>query len=231
MSDLTPYFQTLAKDAEGMPKQLVKDMVKTFRDWQVAQGEEPVKAELNMAMFITAASMLTTKQRDGQDYGAHPITVGFMRTDSYSKKIIGILHDLVEDTDWTLQDLKDIGFSDRVIAGVDHVTKRPYEEYFDFIERCGKNADAIDIKLSDLKHNSDLTRSERVLDFNNPNDRRAIEKQRQVYVVAYNYLVAIKKGEIQPGTWVQNFMEQKPQFKDMGLLRRWGTFRNPPSIH
>ncbi len=231
MSDLSAYFQNLAQNSEGMPKQLVKDMVKAFRNWQTAQGQDPVKAELNMALFITAGAMLTTKENNGNDYVGHPIAVGFARTDSYSKKIIGILHDLVEDTDWTLEDLREVGFSDRIVSGVDHMTKREHEEYFDFIQRCGKNPDAIDVKLADLRHNSDLSRSESLMDFENPRDRRFIEKQRQVYVVAYNYLVAIKQEKIKPNTSVQSFMEQNPKFCDMALLRRWGTYRAHPSIH
>lgn len=224
-TNLAPYFDGLAKDSEGMPKQLIKDMIKNFRQWQTANGQDPVQAEMNMALFIAAGTMLTTKQHNGDDYSEHPITVGFLRTDSYVKKIIGLLHDLVEDSDWTLDDLREVGFSDRVIAGVDGMTCREGEDYFDFIVRSGLNPDSLDVKISDLKHNCDLSRSASLMDFDNPRDMRFIEKQRQVYVVSLNYLIAIKQGKVQPGDSVQSFMEKTPQFRNYDLLSRWGTYK------
>jgi hypothetical protein len=222
---LTDYFsEQAAQNSEGLPKALLIDVIGQYRARLLSEGGEVLEAEMNMALFLTAGAMLKTKQHNGTDYIEHPMTVGLSRTDSYAKKIIGILHDLVEDTDWELDDLRQIGFSERIITGVDAVTAREGEYYFDFIVRCGlAGADAIDVKISDLKHNSDLSRSGGLVDFSNARDMRFLEKQRQVYVVAYNYLVAIKRGNIQPGASVKSFMDQAPQFQDYDLLARWSA--------
>lgn len=225
MNKLTSYFMSNPNHSQGMPKALLKDAVMALRDRQWEMGEDKVPAEMNMALFLTAGAMIRVKQFNNEDYLEHPIIVGISRTDSYTKKIIGILHDLVEDTDWTLHDLSYIGFSDRIVRGVDAVTARDGEKYFDFIMRCGLNTDAIDVKLSDLKHNSDLTRSVRLHDIENERDVTFLEKQRQVYPLSYSYLVAIKKGDITPGTSVQNFMKKYSNWRDYRLLERWGTYK------
>jgi hypothetical protein len=227
MDKLSSYFMNNPNHAQGMPKALLKDAVQALRNRQWDMNEDPVAAEMNMALFLTAGSMIRVKQFNGEDYLEHPIIVGLSRTDSYAKKIIGILHDLVEDTDWTLEDLKDIGFSSRIVNGVDAVTSREGEKYFDFIVRCGlAGDDAIDVKLSDLKHNMDLSRSVALHDPENNRDVRFLEKQRQVYPLSFSYLVAIKKGQIEPGTSVQDFMKLQPQWKNFDLLNRWGTYKH-----
>lgn len=226
MNKLSTYFMNNPNHSQGMPKALLKDAVNALRNQQWERGEDPVEAEMNMALFLTAGAMIRVKQFNGEDYLEHPIIVGLSRTDSYAKKIIGILHDLVEDTDWTLQDLKELGFSKRILTGVDAVTARDGEKYFDFIVRCGlAGEDAIDVKLSDLKHNMDLSRSASLHDNDSPRDQRFLEKQRQVYPLSYHYLVALKKGEIAAGTSVQDFMKAKPQWRDYGLLAKWGTYK------
>jgi hypothetical protein len=221
--DLTSYFMSNANHKQGMPKGLLKDMVMAYRNRLWECNDTDLDAEMNMALFIMSGSMMRVKQHNGQDYGEHPIRVGFNKTGSYVKRMIGVLHDVVEDTDWTLQDLKNVGFSKRVIDGVDGVTLMDGESYFAFIERCGKNPDSIDVKLADLDDNSDLTRSAGLADFDNPRDARMIEKQRQVYATSYHYLVAIKRGKIEPGTPVATFMHKFPQWKSEDLLKRWGT--------
>lgn len=225
--DLTSYFMSNANHEQGMPKALLKDMVMAYRNRLWECGNPDLEAEMNLALFIMSGAMMRVKQHNGQDYSEHPIRVGFNKTGSYAKRIIGVLHDVVEDTDWTLQDLKDIGFSQRIIDGVDGVTLRKGESYFEFIERCSLNPDSIDVKLSDLDDNSDLTRSAGLADFDNPRDARMIEKQRQVYAVSFHYLVSVKQGKTKPGTPMADFMNENPKWKSEELLQKWGTSNNP----
>ena len=71
---------------------------------------------------------------------------------------IAILHDLIEDCpEWTL-DLLSAIFTERIIAGIDAMTKRKNESYELYIERLSLNDDAVMIKLCDLKDNMDITR-------------------------------------------------------------------------
>lgn len=71
---------------------------------------------------------------------------------------IAILHDLVEDTEWTIDGLRKKGFSERVIHGINYLTHDRIVSYEDYIENIKRNDDAIIIKRADLRHNSDITR-------------------------------------------------------------------------
>lgn len=68
------------------------------------------------------------------------------------------MHDLVEDTHWTLEKLREEGFSERVIEGIKLLTKLPEISYDKYIFNMLYNLDVIKVKLSDLKDNSDITR-------------------------------------------------------------------------
>lgn len=73
-------------------------------------------------------------------------------------KIIALLHDVVEDTQYTLEDLKNLGFSDEIIEAVDALSKRSGEAYQDYLNRVAANPRATRVKIADLRHNSDLSR-------------------------------------------------------------------------
>ena len=73
-------------------------------------------------------------------------------------KIVALLHDVCEDSDTTLDDLRDAGFPETIIMSVDAVTKRPDETYREYIARIKKDRTAIEVKIADALHNSDLSR-------------------------------------------------------------------------
>jgi CRISPR/Cas system-associated exonuclease Cas4 (RecB family) len=133
--------------------------------------------------------------------------VAFNNTNSVHKQIIGILHDVVEDTDWTLDDLRILGFSDRIVDGVDVVTKRDGEKYFEFVVRCGLSGmDAIDVKLNDLDHNSKKNRGAEIA-----LSEKSIQKEK-AYNISYFYLVALKRGEIEPGTSMLDYIKTEQNY-------------------
>ncbi len=79
--------------------------------------------------------------------------------------IVALLHDVVEDTDTTIDDLIEAGFNDNVLNALVAITKRDDESYDEYLEQVRKNPVATKVKLADLKHNSDLTR------INNPTEK------------------------------------------------------------
>lgn len=181
-----------------------KEQVKEAWAIRRAQGEQ---AGFKLALEIANTSLFDETTWDGGDYILHPLTVAFNNTDSLTKRIIAVLHDVVEDTDWTLGELKEMGFSDRVIAGVDAVTCREDEKYFDFIIRCGLSGeDAIDVKLKDLDHNTKKNRAKAI----DPKPFHVLKEK--AYNISYFYLVAIKTGEIEPGTPIMDFIRQQPEY-------------------
>ena len=94
----------------------------------------------------------------GREYIGHPIRVMEMGK-TEDEKIVGVLHDVIEDTDWTFERLEAEGFSQEVINALRCVTKTSENEnYDDFIDRVKKNPLAASVKINDLTDNMDIRR-------------------------------------------------------------------------
>ena len=113
---------------------------------------------LERAIEIAVAAHKGAVDKGGQPYILHPLAVMMdLKTDQ--EKIVGVLHDVVEDTDWTFEALIEEGFSEEVIEALRSVTKSDSDSsYLDFIERAKANAIGRNVKIADLKHNMDLSR-------------------------------------------------------------------------
>lgn len=116
---------------------------------------------LGMAISIAAQAHEKQTDRGGKAYILHPIRLMMrLRTNDEDLMQIAILHDVVEDNEmWTFERLDAIGFSSRVIEALKCLSHLdPNEPYESYIERIGKNMDAIKVKKEDLRDNSDITR-------------------------------------------------------------------------
>ena len=101
-----------------------------------------------------------------------------------NEKIVGVLHDVIEDTHWTFEDLENEGFSKEVIDALKCVTKTSEDEdYVDFITRVKINPLAVKVKLNDLTDNLDIKRMPEVLE----SDLKRLNK----YLRAYNELIKL----------------------------------------
>ena len=80
------------------------------------------------------------------------------------QKITALLHDVVEDTDWTFEKLKQEGFSDEIVEAIDSVTKRKGEDYFIFVNRSKNNVIGRIVKIADIKDNLNIKRIEKPTD-------------------------------------------------------------------
>ena len=89
--------------------------------------------------------------------------------------MVAVLHDVVEDTDVTLEQLQAEGFPASVLEAIEALTKRDGEDYEGFIGRVAPNAVAREVKLADLRDNSDLSRIAEPTE----RDRARIEKYRR----------------------------------------------------
>jgi (p)ppGpp synthase/HD superfamily hydrolase len=81
-----------------------------------------------------------------------------LRLESEAERIVGILHDVVEDSTVTFDDLRQMGYSEELITALDCVTRRGSETYEEFIQRSTDNPIARHVKLADLEDNMDLSR-------------------------------------------------------------------------
>lgn len=116
------------------------------------------------AMKICFEAHKNQKDKTGLPYIFHPFHLAEQMTDEKTT-ITALLHDVVEDTDITLDDLKNEGFGDEIIKALDLLTHRPEVPYYDYIRKIKDNKIAAAVKLADLKHNSDLTRFDTVKEY------------------------------------------------------------------
>lgn len=97
--------------------------------------------------------------KGGRPYILHPLTVMHrLRTDDEELQCIAVGHDLCEDTDIGPENLRSMGFPERVVRGIAALTKFPGETEDNYREAVKSNPDAIRVKIEDLRHNSDIRR-------------------------------------------------------------------------
>jgi (p)ppGpp synthase/HD superfamily hydrolase len=117
-----------------------------------------LKEQLNRAIEIAIeahSGQLDTN--NGRPYIEHPFRVmnaGY----TLQEKIVGIMHDIIEDTEWTLEQLIKEGFSPSIVDAVDAMTRRDNESYDEYILRLQKNPIAVRVKINDLSDNMDIKR-------------------------------------------------------------------------
>lgn len=112
---------------------------------------------LERAIALAAEAHAGQQDKVGEAYILHPLRV-MLAVGSPGERIVGVLHDVVEDTPWTLEGLRAEGFSAEVVDAVDALSRREGEDYFDFVLRAGANPLARPVKLADLRDNLDMTR-------------------------------------------------------------------------
>ena len=112
---------------------------------------------LERAIAIAAEAHAGQVDKAGHPYILHPLRVMLSLKDP-DERIAGVLHDVVEDTDVTLDQLTREGFSAEIVAAVEALTKRPGESRHDAALRAAANRIARRVKLADNADNMDLTR-------------------------------------------------------------------------
>lgn len=113
---------------------------------------------VKLEQAIALATTLHAGQVDkaGQAYIHHPLRV--MNTvNSETEKIVAVLHDTLEDTPVTVEQLEHL-FGEAIASTVKTLSRLDGEDYFDFIERIKQDAVAVTVKIADLQDNMDLSR-------------------------------------------------------------------------
>jgi len=137
---------------------------------------------LDKAISIAKKAHANQKDKAGADYINHPLRV-MKAGNTTEEKIVGVLHDVIEDSDWTFEMLKEEGFSQEVLDALRCLTKLSEDEPYDhFIERVKSNPLAISVKLNDILDNMDIRRLPELTD----NDEIRLRK----YLKAYKELNA-----------------------------------------
>lgn len=109
------------------------------------------------AIAIAAEAHTGQVDKAGQAYILHPLRV-MLAQNSDAGRIVGVLHDVVEDTDWTFEQLRREGFGQDVLKALEAITRRSEETYEEFVQRAVENPIARPVKRADLLDNCDMGR-------------------------------------------------------------------------
>jgi hypothetical protein len=139
-------------------------------------------ATIEKALQIAARAHEGQVDKHGQPYILHPLRV-MAAVEGDEARIVAILHDVIEDTSVTAEDLRREGFGEEILAALDRLTHRRDEPYADYVIRCKGHDIARRVKLADLEDNSRLSRAILRPDRIEPD----IERVRK-YLLAYKFL-------------------------------------------
>lgn len=139
--------------------------------------------QLQFALELAIEKHKNQKDKSGKPYILHPLHV--METvKSDDAKIVAVLHDIIEDTDVTEEDLLNAGLSKHIVDAIVILTRSRDEDYMDYVKNLSSNPLAKEVKLADLQHNMDLRRLSTLKE-------RDLDRNRK-YQIAYHYLINAK---------------------------------------
>lgn len=143
---------------------------------------------LSKAILIATNAHAGQFDKAGQPYILHPLRVMNNIEEKNDEELlcIAVLHDVIEDTKTTYADLRQEGFTERVINGVAALTKLPGQTLDEYKEGVFANADAMKVKKSDLQDNSDIRRLKGIT-----------EKDMQRMAKYFQFYMEIKQRESQ----------------------------------
>lgn len=113
------------------------------------------------ALSLSFAAHKDQLDKSGMPYVYHPFHLAEQMQDE-DTTIVALLHDVVEDTAYTIDDLRTMGFSEKVCDAIALMTHDPAIPYLDYVAQIKRNPIARAVKLADLRHNSDVTRLDRI---------------------------------------------------------------------
>lgn len=138
---------------------------------------------LERALQIAVKAHAGQTDKSGAAYIFHPIRVmARCRTDD--AKIVALLHDVLEDTAVSFDDLASEGFSPSVLSALRLVTHSPGVPYEEYVQSVSANPIATEVKLADLEDNADIRRLQEV-------DDKAVKRLRK-YLSAYRFLTTVR---------------------------------------
>lgn len=131
---------------------------------------------LEKAIRLAAKTHRGQKDRFKKPFILHVMRV-IGRGTSLEEQVLGALHDVVERSDVTVEDLREKGFPERILLALDHISRREGESYVDYIDRIELNHLATRVKIHDLADKMDISKIERISD----DDRKRFNRQLRAY--------------------------------------------------
>ena len=137
------------------------------------------------ALLLCFKAYMDKTDKGGMPYVFHPFHLAEQMEDEITTAI-ALLHDVVEDTDYTLKEIRSKGFPDEVIDALALLTHDPAVPYMEYVSAIKKNPNAKVVKLADLYHNSDLTRLEKIDKKRHCYEWRSIGKRSSCWRMRYD---------------------------------------------
>ena len=179
-----PTFSAIPKDTL-LP--LIRDAMKSDR---------MTYKQASMMLSVNCHSL--EMRRSGDRYLDHPMAVAAGKGLTEDQKCIALLHDVIENSNYTLKDFRKAGFPEFMVEALDRLTirkektadgKEKKEDYMEFIQRCAGDDNANAVKRADIRHNI----------------RDAKSHKKVVYAIALGYLAAAAEGDIDNTLSVKNW--------------------------
>lgn len=129
---------------------------------------------VDLALSIARKAHEGQLDKAGVDYIEHPIYVA-SQVDTEEEKTVALIHDVIEDSPVSAEELLQAGLPETVVTAVQVLTKKKGQDYQTYLETVKKNPLAKVVKLADLKHNSDLSRLSSITE----KDRERLKKYKK----------------------------------------------------
>lgn len=117
-----------------------------------SKTELSLEEQLDLAILIAAKIHHGQKDKQGVNYILHPISV-MMAASTLEEKVLAILHDTIEDSELTIEELRKKGFSASILEALSLITKIKEEDYFAYLKRVKTNALSLKVKILDVENN------------------------------------------------------------------------------
>ncbi|MBZ0167764.1 MAG: GTP pyrophosphokinase [Candidatus Omnitrophica bacterium] len=135
-------------------------------------------SDLQRAIEIAVEAHKDQTRRNGSPYILHPLRV-MVSMQNELQQMVAVLHDVVEDSPWTIEQLRAEGFSEAVLDAVAALTKSADDDYQEYLQRVRSNPVARAVKLADLRDNMNVPELPEVTD----SDRQRLEKYRAAFIL------------------------------------------------
>ena len=132
---------------------------------------------VDLALSIARKAHEGQLDKAGVDYIEHPIYVA-SQVDTEEERAVALLHDVIEDSPVSAEELLQAGLPETVVTAVQVLTKKKEQDYQTYLETVKKNPLARVVKLADLKHNSDLSRLSSITE----KDRERLKKYKKLLI-------------------------------------------------
>lgn len=113
--------------------------------------------DIELAISVALQAHKGQLDKGGHPYILHPLAV-MNRVESMEEKIVAVLHDVIEDSEVTIEELRGLGFSEEILTAIQLLTRSTEDSYEEFIEKTTRDRTARNVKIADVQENMNISR-------------------------------------------------------------------------